>query len=209
MLFKNEITDWIFTVTRIYRDSSLSHILYLLRITSIFRYTFTVLLYQFLTKFNTNQTPISTTPKYRLNWNHLHFICIMPEAYKSLYNFYKILWNIYDEAFLRKWLLIVVNYFHKKPSKMFDRVPNTLLNPFVPNESFFYPLKTSGNLKIFLCFQGVDKECIGNEWVNIKFNQQDYQVNARFLPRTSVLTISKSIVKPHLDGVQQSNFMKN
>ena len=33
--------------------------------------------------------------------------------------------------------------------------------PFVPNASFFYPLKTE-NLTVF---QGLEKECIGNDWV--------------------------------------------
>ena len=40
-------------------------------------------------------------------------------------------------------------------------------NPFVPNVSFLYPLKTWENLTIFWCFQGAEKECIGNEWVKI------------------------------------------
>ena len=39
-------------------------------------------------------------------------------------------------------------------------------NPFVPNAPFLYPLKTSENLKVFWCFQGVEKGCIGNKWVN-------------------------------------------
>ena len=39
-------------------------------------------------------------------------------------------------------------------------------NQFVPNASFLYPLKTSENLKVFWCFRGVEKDCIGNEWVN-------------------------------------------
>ena len=39
-------------------------------------------------------------------------------------------------------------------------------NPFVPNAHFLYPLKTSENRKIFWCFQGVEKGCIGNEWVS-------------------------------------------
>ena len=34
-------------------------------------------------------------------------------------------------------------------------------NPFVPNVPFIYPLKTSENLTIFWCFQGVGKGCIG------------------------------------------------
>ena len=32
------------------------------------------------------------------------------------------------------------------------------INPFVPNAPFLYPLKT--------CFQGVEKECTGKEWVD-------------------------------------------
>ena len=39
-------------------------------------------------------------------------------------------------------------------------------NPFVPNAPFLYPLKISWNRKVFWCFQGVEKGCIGNEWVN-------------------------------------------
>ena len=40
-----------------------------------------------------------------------------------------------------------------------------LLNPFVPNKPFLYPLKTSENLKVLWCFQGVKKGCIGNKWL--------------------------------------------
>ena len=36
---------------------------------------------------------------------------------------------------------------------------------FVPNALFLYPLKTLENLTVFWCFQGVEKECIGNELV--------------------------------------------
>ena len=55
----------------------------------------------------------------------------------------KILSNIYDRVFLVK-----------------------ILNPFVPNASFPYPLKIPEKCKVFWCFQGVEKECIGNKWVN-------------------------------------------
>ena len=44
------------------------------------------------------------------------------------------------------------------------------LNPFIPNALFLYPLKTSENLTVCWCFQGVEKGCIGNEWVNIHQN---------------------------------------
>ena len=42
--------------------------------------------------------------------------------------------------------------------KLFARAVK-IVNPFVHNASFLYPLKTSENRK-------VEKECIGNEWVN-------------------------------------------
>ena len=44
-----------------------------------------------------------------------------------------------------------------------------IINPFVPNAPFLYPSKTSENLTVFWCFQGVEKGCIGNEWVNVTF----------------------------------------
>ena len=39
-----------------------------------------------------------------------------------------------------------------------------LINPFIPNASFLYPLETSENLTVF---KGVEKGCIGNKMVNI------------------------------------------
>ena len=47
------------------------------------------------------------------------------------------------------------------------RVPLLIwfIDPFFSNAPFLYPLKTSKNLKVFWCFQGVEKGCIGNEWV--------------------------------------------
>ena len=52
-----------------------------------------------------------------------------------------------------------------------ERPPNWILrkkefpfNPFVPNESFLYPLKTSQYLTVFL---RVEKGIIGNEWVKV------------------------------------------
>ena len=45
------------------------------------------------------------------------------------------------------------------------------INTFIPNAPFLYPLKTSKNLTVFWCFQGVEKGCIGNYWVKfITFN---------------------------------------
>ena len=41
-----------------------------------------------------------------------------------------------------------------------------LINPFVPNAPFLYPLKTSENGKAFWCFQEIEKGCTGNKWVS-------------------------------------------
>ena len=39
------------------------------------------------------------------------------------------------------------------------------IKPFLPNTPFLYPLKTSKSSKVFWCFQGVEKQRIGNNWV--------------------------------------------
>ena len=55
----------------------------------------------------------------------------------------------------RKVLNSIVQYYGCK-CRVESRYP---LNPFVPNAPFLYR-------KVFWCFQGVKKGCIGNEWVN-------------------------------------------
>ena len=42
-----------------------------------------------------------------------------------------------------------------------------LINPFVSNAPFLYPLKTSENLTVFWCFQGLEKGCIWKERVKL------------------------------------------
>ena len=42
------------------------------------------------------------------------------------------------------------------------------VNQLVPNPPFLYPqVKHQVTLTVFGCFQGVEKECIGNKWVNV------------------------------------------
>ena len=38
------------------------------------------------------------------------------------------------------------------------------LNPFIHNALFLYPLKTTEKLRVFWCFQGEERGCIGNKW---------------------------------------------
>ena len=42
----------------------------------------------------------------------------------------------------------------------------SIFNPFVPSSSFLLPLKTIENFTVLWCFQGVEKGCIENQWVN-------------------------------------------
>ena len=43
-----------------------------------------------------------------------------------------------------------------------------ITNPFVPNSPFLYRLKTSENLTVFWCFQGVEKGCKPDDYATIK-----------------------------------------
>ena len=43
------------------------------------------------------------------------------------------------------------------------------LTRFFPMHPFLYPLKISENHKVFWCFQGVEKGCIGYKWVYSTF----------------------------------------
>ena len=47
-------------------------------------------------------------------------------------------------------------------------------NPFVSNAPLLYPLKTSENLTVFRCFQGVEEKCIGNEWIKMRHSSKRF-----------------------------------
>ena len=52
-------------------------------------------------------------------------------------------------------------------SKGYDlKAHNIILTHLFPMYLFVYTMKTSKNITVFWCFQGVEKECIGNKWVN-------------------------------------------
>ena len=77
-------------------------------------------------------------------------------------------------------LEIIDIWFH---CSIFSWYWNFVLNPFVPNTPFLYPLKTSENRKVFRCFQEAEWRCIGNEWVKIwksmKYSQRGIQDTAK------------------------------
>ena len=60
-----------------------------------------------------------------------------------------------------------------------------VFNPFVPNVPFLYSQKALENRKVFWCFQGVEKSCIGNEWVNVKVlkanNEKTYKSSHQYI----------------------------
>ena len=73
-----------------------------------------------------------------------------------------------------------------------------LVNPFVPNAPFLYPLKTSENRKVKKGCIGsremVKKGCIEKEWVNSNISIQDCLLNETFFhsfskKRTSIFKL--------------------
>ena len=48
----------------------------------------------------------------------------------------------------------------------YNQIWCTNVNLFVPNAPFLHPLKTWESPTIFCYFEGVEKECIDNKWVN-------------------------------------------
>ena len=73
---------------------------------------------------------------------------------------------------LEKSIKIVENYDFKQKISLTHHKTTTVekmdFNPFSTNVPLLYPLKTSENCKVFRCFHGVEKGCIGNEWVKRK-----------------------------------------
>ena len=81
--------------------------------------------------------------------------------------------------------IISIGWFYESFHKLHSKI---LLNPFVPNATFLYPLRTSENLTVF-CFQRVEKECIGNEIMLHRSVPQKLMVN--LLENTSILLYVK------------------
>ena len=67
----------------------------------------------------------------------------------------------------RRFVFSMMNYikYHQSYERQ-NLKEHSAFNPFVPNASSLYSLETTENLTVFWCFQGVEKGCFGNEWVN-------------------------------------------
>ena len=78
-----------------------------------------------------------------------------------------------------------------------------LFNRFVPNAPFLYPLKT-GKLKVFWCFQGVEKECIGNKWAkNITKRTDICGMIACYNTKNNKINMCKPLSSSMLGDTQQ------
>ena len=82
------------------------------------------------------------------------------------YSFYSLLYfNLYCTN-CSKHGIDVFHVFRYSVVVIWKYLPVSLyINPFVPDAPFLFPLKTSENLTVFWCFQGVEKGCTANEWV--------------------------------------------
>ena len=87
----------------------------------------------------------------------------------------------------------------------FLKVTRQLINPFVPNALFLYPLKTSENRKVFSCFWGVEKGCIGNKWVKSSLSSctdSEALRNASHVRKKSVIKFKlKSCSVPYMKSL--------
>ena len=69
------------------------------------------------------------------------------------------------------------------------------LNPSIPDAPFRYKLKRSGNQKIFSCFQGLEKGCIGNKEVNKDKHKFYVRIFLRFF---NSLSVKEAYIKHNL-----------
>ena len=78
--------------------------------------------------------------------------------------------NARELQFMLTWGKIETYYYYSfKLNSVLEKekgVSHLAFKPFFPNVPFLHSLKTSENLMIFWCFQGVEKGCIGNKWTN-------------------------------------------
>ena len=68
------------------------------------------------------------------------------------------------------------------------------VNPFVPNAPFLYLLRTSENVTVFWCFQGVEKGCIGIEWIKKKWFCQCWRKK-----KNNLISFRHNLISFHFD----------
>ena len=98
-------------------------------------------------------------------WTFYELICVQPMS--CIWTCLSTCTWVAGVCFFHKWnsFIVSIMFFNSVFILRLWFSVKTYFNPFVPNETFLYPLKTSENLTVFWCFQGVEKICIGREWV--------------------------------------------
>ena len=96
------------------------------------------------------------------------------------------------------------HYFDVKQHNIKVFLSQVILTHLLPMQPFLYPSKTSENLTVF-CFQGVEEECIGNEWVKCSFTPPVFSWILLFL-----ILLSKRISSKYLpvQRQQQKHYKK-
>ena len=143
-------------------------------------------------------------------WLLYNFIEIAPRHGCSRVNLLYIFRTLFPKKTYGGLLLEIERLFHDD-SKDINRQRNIvrkltickmnqgIYNPFVPNAPFLYPLKALENFTAFWYFQGLEKGCIGNEWVNPLFT------TTRYLRETSnMLLFSMNIQWSHCKNTKNS-----
>ena len=91
-----------------------------------------------------------------------------------------------------------------------------MFNPFVPNAPFLYPLRTLKNLKVFCCFQGVEKGALGTNGLRAPLGNNISQFLFRQKQPLEVSGVLKNLRSSHRScsvflirlQAQASNFIK-
>ena len=108
---------------------------------------------------STTRFHIILTPLICVNWFHPYVILIKMPVISCSSFCLSFLWTLLDFEMKNSCLKSSV-------TKMsFEWSFHLFFNSPVPNAPFLYLLKTSENCKVLWRFLGVEKGCIGNEWV--------------------------------------------
>ena len=132
----------------------------------------------------------------------------------SVQRFLTVVWNMLPRSLLSIYNAIYRGYIFKDlvsfifiywllfqcGLSVYYYIKTCFVNLFVLSAPFLYPQKTSENLTAFWCFQGVEKECIGNKPCVRYFKKKK---------RIFHLALRKLFRKTNIQGVRNVNFPEN
>ena len=136
-------------------------------------------------------------------WNNIQgFILMISSIGFNCDSFSDISQYFHKKEYFSKYITIFDKSFHfRRRNKNQSNCPtvfiiNPTLNPFVHNAPFLYPLKTSENLKVFWCFQGVEKGC--NELRNVWMFSKESVAKIIFCQETRLTRLTLKSQEPLL-----------